>query len=468
MKLLKLSTDGINGQYNNYFREPLHIPANAKIGLKTASISLSSKVVEVTADNNLIRYRLKNNGTLFEVGLSNGKYTYQDFLNELFKRFNSALPHRQGVYDMWQFTYDSSRRLEISYSKGGLAFPTLITTAANVTIDEATKSIDNTVASAQQWTKYVYSDDLFAKGNGYMSWINPEDTTEYCIGLTAVSNIASATVQPSDYVFGYHYVNDDIYIILNGIEYQVTAYTHSVDETDYIAFHDGYCDFYSIDPADTVRNYLQDIINANPNIQEEDYYIDFETDYHFVCSFKTTGKITELKYSRDPFIVDTATGQTRNRRAVPNDIIDSAADLNKYKTSTQASAVEIIFVNNSNRLLGFGQHNNLRRIAKQFRLTAPSTLDILDNSRLLLVNLPNLTSLNSYDGTTSKREEIIEVVPLNLSESYYVNYDPNNIHFVDINNASPISIQNFTVRLTNEKYETLELEDGADIVLLLD
>ena len=469
MKLLKLSTDGVKGEYSNYFREPIHIPANARIGLKTASISLSSKVIEVNATNNHIQFKLKNAGATFDVYIPSGKYSYSEFLQQLYESFNSALPHREsstvGIYDMFQFSYDNNRRLEASYHKGNIAFPTLLTSSANITIDETTKSIDNPSA-AIPWGKIVYSNDLFAKSNGYIKFKNPGNAYSYVIGLTNFNVSSNATLQPADYAFGYRFVYTDIFLILNGNEYQV-PFTHDIDDTYYIAFHDGYVDFFVVTDSGLVQNYLGPVVTAN-NIPDEQYYIDFTAEYTFAASFADKGKVEELFYSRDPFVIDTATGSSRVIRALPNDIIDSVGDLDKYKSSTQASKLSFTFVNESNKLFGWGQYKTLTKTSTHFRLTAPGPIDILDNSRLLLVNLPNLTSLNSFDGKTSKREEIIDVVPLNLSESYYVNYDPNNIHFVDINNANALSIQNFTVRLTNEKYETLELEDGADIVLLLD
>lgn len=473
MRLIKLSTDGVSGSYSNYFREPIIIPENAKIGLKTASISLSSKVIEVNGNNNHINFKLVDSSPYdFDVYIPSGKYSYSDFLQQLYESFNSALPHREGaspatgLYDMFQFSFDSSRKLEVSYHKGNIAFPTLLTSSANITIDESAKSVSNPSASVP-YSKIVYTNDLFAKSNGFIKFQNPRIDTAYAIGLTTFNVSNNATLAPGDFAFGYRFVYNDVFIVMNGVEYQITAYKHAVDDTYYIAFHDGYVDFFVLTDTGLVENYLTLVVNEY-NIPDENYNIDFKTDYTFATSFATEGDITNLFYSRDPFVVDTATGSSRVIRALPNDVINSDADLNKYKSSTQASKISVTFVNNSNKLLGWGTHQTLSKTSTHFRITSPAPIDILDNSRLLLVNLPNISKMNSYDGSTNKRENVIEVIPLNLNESFYVNYDPHTIHYVDVNNPQPISLQNFQVRLTNEKYETLELDDGADIVLLVE
>lgn len=462
MQLIKLSTSNTEGTWINNFQEQLTVPANAKVALKNAVISLSPKVVEVTTDNNRLRWKWKETlAQWLDITLPTGRYTHEGFVQMLTDAFNETLAFSLNVASEVSVTLsDINGNLQINFGKANVAFPNLLAVSTTNDVIINNPSVGCAVAAAN-YRHYAYTEEMIAHGNGYLTFKKADANGSVIAGLLDFIPDAVLTLDSTLFAFGIRIEDAVVTLVVNGTDYAST-WVHQANDKYYVAFHNGYCDMF-VSRGTATTNLLQTTTLVTADVE-----FDPSENYFTAISFGTDTELTTIQYGRTPFFQTTPTG-TRVIRALPGDIVSSRADLDQFRSRAVPSRITIQFLNESSRLLGF-LHPQVSKIGVSVTFRAPGTVDILDGTRLVLVHLPSLgSSFQSFDSERRKRENVVDVVALDFrSDNYYINYTPNTLHWIDLKNRDPIALQSIQVRLTNEKYEDLELEDGSDIVLLID
>ena len=93
-----------------------------------------------------------------------------------------------------------------------------------------------------------------------------------------------------------------------------------------------------------------------------------------------------------------------------------------------------------------------------------------DSYAVEILNLP----IQSFDASVSiknsnikrgKRRNILAVIPKNDSTGI-IEFEANEVLYIDINNAEPININNLNLRVLNKKLEPIETS-GVSVITLL-
>ena len=84
-----------------------------------------------------------------------------------------------------------------------------------------------------------------------------------------------------------------------------------------------------------------------------------------------------------------------------------------------------------------------------------------------LLNIP----LDSYEGFSEQRKNILAVVPVNENnvnqQNFVLQYEANNQNFISIRNESTLSLRNIRARIVNSNMQPIETEGLSHIVLLI-
>ena len=115
--------------------------------------------------------------------------------------------------------------------------------------------------------------------------------------------------------------------------------------------------------------------------------------------------------------------------------------------------------------LGFDNiSNTLKGVNVTFFAESLFSASIENDAMLIILdNLP----LESYDGFKNGRQSILASVPNPISGSRIV-YEPNNINYIELNNANTISIRNLRARILYQDYSQLKTKGFSVLNLLVD
>lgn len=115
--------------------------------------------------------------------------------------------------------------------------------------------------------------------------------------------------------------------------------------------------------------------------------------------------------------------------------------------------------------LGFDDiSNTLKGVNVTFFASQLFSASIENDAMLIMIdNLP----LESYDGFKKGRQSILATVPNPVSGSRIV-YEPNNLNYVQLNNANTISLRNIRARILYQDYSPLKTKGFSVINILVD
>ena len=86
-----------------------------------------------------------------------------------------------------------------------------------------------------------------------------------------------------------------------------------------------------------------------------------------------------------------------------------------------------------------------------------------------LIELLNL-QVDSFHGLAQGRKNILAAVPVSeniMSDSGQIQYEPNNLFFVDLKNKFPITLRNISARIIGNDFSEIETEGLAEIAILI-
>ena len=169
MKLIRLTSNN-NGQFESYFNEDIIIKENAKIGLKSASLSLNDSEIVLKGNNRKIDVSFQLDGSIISVNLDEETYNSQndtDLLTNLRSALNSAMGQGTGTTGS-QFSNDKAIGVEWDVSKNKDTSKTeisyLVNKAQNALIPTSTSWC---VLTSDVQTNYA---DAVALGDPLLIW----------------------------------------------------------------------------------------------------------------------------------------------------------------------------------------------------------------------------------------------------------------------------------------------------------
>lgn len=424
MKLVRvISTEGQDtANFSNLFTDQIKIDPYSQVALINASLSLTTITLNVNSSNNTFTFKNSDRGAQYTATMRNGDYSKTTFLNEINRAMNSRIPYDGTQNNNYQWTastagnnvlsltWANSSRLALSSSEfsGGFSLNTSFQTPSPNNV-----RINGNEGLGQQGKSYWYasSNQAFTFGSGQMQ------CSLNCVGgfgLLNASNAPTDVLTDADIVYGIFCNADQKYdVVINGVR-QTTTETCTSSLVPSIELSNGKVNFI----ANTATGFNL--------VTSVDFPYDGSTLLPFaqvLGKYDTSGlAINNLKWNRDPAVSNDNIG---NKQSIPS----------------------IQFTAGSRTLLGFDSDSLTGTSGTTFAFTAFYSLIDTTPPVSLAVVLPQLGSMDSYDGKIQRRSQLVSVIPSLIKTNQDMSYNAPYPLFIDINNAFPIILSEFEVRL---------------------
>lgn len=461
MKLIKLSSP-TSGEFENLFNTDILIEPNSKVGLVSASVQLSDKTITIDSTNNLLEFRTqKKDGAVdrvyYDVNIETGFYTQTSFLKELTRAMNSALNNdvETSATIQWRCVMDDAK-LVMEMRRGAYN--------VDVVVDDLSRVEDLTYnAAAKSYTKssagedndaFAVSKNYFTSGCGQADYIVALQTTKFALGLIqAPPNPNTTTLDPTDY----DYV---CYTETGKANYQISSADGVVDTG--VAQEDGVSIIMELTLGKL--NFIKKKDDDEVTLKSFDW--DFTTRYHLAFNVRS-GVVTNLQWSPDPF-VEVQDDLYLYPKTLHNDTIIYDPLSFIVGAPPTRSVASLTFKQKPNTGVYLGYHESSYEMPGSginFIVSAEEELSEAVSFTDLLVEIPSLT-MESYDGTLSKRRNVISYIPsleVTNSELTFFNGTP---IMIDLNNASKFNLNRVQVRLLTSSEHDVQIESSSIVILI--
>lgn len=118
-------------------------------------------------------------------------------------------------------------------------------------------------------------------------------------------------------------------------------------------------------------------------------------------------------------------------------------------------------------VINFNPENKILNLPHQFIAENTKTIHFSTNTYLVEMLSETLDSFDSYDGG---RKNILAPIPLtdrNLGDAGIVNYEPNNLIYINLKNKEKRLIRNMNLRIVTDQYEPIVIIGLAEVNLLI-
>lgn len=469
-RLVRLITKNgeTNGRFHNVFTESFKINENSKVALVNVSADIDTRSIVLDSNNNNFTFKVRSLGRTNNVALTTGKYNLPSLREELTTKMNSALAiadqgagtkrdtsdalDRQSF--QWTPTFNPEDETLLTFTVGGknsANFPT--DNIENMTVSNSGKTYTST--SNNDWKNFAYSDDYFVNGCGIArcKLTNSPDpnNVDACFGLIS-EKPTTDTLQPSDY--DYAFVHGDssssnYSVWIGGTEYDTGTAVNS-NYILHIALDEGSLKFY----ADGTMIY-------GP------VEFDFNVGYHLACSaFQLNDRIDDFTYCRDKLKTQNPlTGVVSLDESLTTEY---SGDTSLVGTTPTAGLITVNLPEETRRLLGYSK-NTLTKTATKHTFQGHYDIKHTTLPKNVAIYLEEAI-LNSMDGLTGRRDNLLYVVPSNsLDDDYKLNFTVPHPVFVSFKNKFPSTVNRLGVRMIeSETQAELPIEyNGASITLLI-
>jgi len=420
MKLVRVLSkeDQATASFSNLFTDQITISPYSQVALINASLSLTTITVNVNSGNNTFTFKNSDSGTQYTAALRVGDYSSTSFLKELNRAINSRIPFASsGRNYQWSASTAGNNVLSFfwanSKSESLQDFEFTDGVIVNTSYNSGNPGIVGNATQGPLGKSFWYAgnDIPFTFGSGQFSAkIN-------CIGgfgLMKASNLPTDTMDDTYIVFGIFCNASQTYdVVINGTR-TTTTETSTGTLNPAIVLSEGKVSFLKDTSGDKLIddvNFTYDGSTLVPFGQVQGQY-----------NGSGTG-ILNMKWNRDPSVGFNSIGG-------------------------QASKPSMTLSPGSRSLLGFT--TDLVTVPSQVKSTTfVGNNAIIDTTPpvSLSVELPQLGSMESYDGKTERRAQLVSVIPSLVKTNQDMSYNAPYPIFVDINNAYDLVLSSLEVRV---------------------
>ncbi len=414
MKLVRVLSkeDQSTASFSNLFTDQITIPPYSQVALINASLSLTTITVNVNSGNNTFTVRNSDGDTFADipVNLRVGDYGIAQFLRELNRAINSVLTFTNQKNYQWKSSIAGNNVLSLSVSHAKTADYVFTEGVANNTLSSSPNIVSTSVGQARVNKSWWYSnaDRAFTKGTGKLSG------SIVCvggIGLLRESNLPedSGALTDDQIVFGVFVDGSGNHVFIRDGVRTTTSEVNSGDSVS-ITLTEGKIRMVAGN-LDASINYSFDGDNLIPFAQ----ILDQEPGGEAL-------RVSNLRWTRDPYL---------------------ATD----NTSNQTSRATVNLTSGSRILLGFNDTVLKSEIATTSTFVGNNAIIDTTPPVSLSVELPQLGSMESYDGKTERRAQLVSVIPSLVKTNQDMSYNAPYPIFVDINNAYDLVLSSLEVRV---------------------
>ena len=498
MKLIRLTTETNDGRFDNNFNDEIIIAPKSKIALQ--SIAVQGDITELTidGDNEEVQFEITTGDTR-TIGLDHATYdehTNHNFLNDLQLKLNQGLLFTDGQ-DTNKFRNEIGFQMRVKVNDVGKAQVDMANTRytyTTATLAEVFKENEAGVINLTGNPMKLASSTATGAGRTDskhgMSSISPFTTGcgVYRVKLSTWNNDTSgATSAASGFEFGLCDSTPDKWGLPDSMNDNVKTYaikgfqpdTNYYEKTSNAgAFVDSGIlpDTKTGANADVLEisiqgiNIVGSVYRTGQAAADTIFTVPYEVvdgipkpvyAYIIFHGSRANIELVDLKFTPDAFLEPRLTEDIENH--IDQTSLGSGARPLAPRASNTTKKID--FKNESvASFLGFNNISNAL-VGVQVIFTAERLFLALIENDALLILLDNLP-LESYDGFKNGRKSILATIP-NPTNGQRVVYEPNNLNYIEINNANPISLRNIRARILYQDYTPIKTKGFSVLNVLI-
>lgn len=486
MKLIRLTTDKVDGSFECNFKTDITINENSKIALKSASFTTKNILFTIDATNDLVLWSWTQTGNPtntfeMELTLSHASYTedtIDDFLKDFQLKLNDALSITGTTYNskmvglQWNVV-NSNGYLNISYLASPFRFNQQFATLTDITYFDGTETLAKSTAGSTDDKARIIWNKPFTKGAGVhqISITSMTDSTTpdtgFFIGITRTK---IDELDPTDI----SQLHKDTYIYIDGNELIAGGFPIYYGNLDASGANPQYTlsAITHEGNADTIQ-----ISRENGKIQmgvyrdggafnytklfemDDDGTTDF---YPYIIMRGDSGDLTlaQPRTQLDPYKL----GSKNN-----NEDLSITLTAPPSATPNLNGTNQLLFDKSLEELLGFTT-NDLRDTDGRDNAVfiASNTFDFGMFNDTYLVLLDNIR-LESYDGYDGVERNILHTINVSDNNTHrVVQYETNTLDYIELRNIKKLNIRNIKGRIVKSDLQPVSLNGLTSLVLLID
>ena len=507
MKLIRLQTQDSEGFFETQFNTEIVVKPNSKIALQSASFKSALDTIDINQSNNRLTFLYKNLTTgatnVLGIVLDSAFYTdtnFEDLFKDIQKKFNESMVMDSDTLGIdFEVRVVPSGVIEIGYRRGYLADFEVLSD-----VDLITENTGVTLAGSAMFNSFDVSnpDDRvriisgIPIGNGVKAFrAVPEETganTDGCkIGLLENASLTAGVLDAEFFIQqngnGQPYTfleqkglaikttafnatstganKDFIELALVGDEVIGNIYRHGEANPD-VLFTTPYSQNNLIDlfPFVSIQAKKDDLTVQHVMYTPDMYFIDEDDGLEPITRVHSLQQGIERNHNSHIVQLNSLAAGFTATPAVPRPIgqilegtLTMARQLSNYlgifskvSTATEGEFTDIFTGTLVNALAVQG--------------TKPFKGNIFTKNFLIELNS---IDIDSYDSKEGRRKNIIASIP-KQEQIGVIEYEPNNLYFVDTKNSSTISLRNINARILNINGTAPRLSGTSVINLLID
>ena len=489
IRLTSESNDGVfDGQY-----EPIIINPGAEIALQSASLSRSLEFLNIDATNDRVQFQISATNGLKEVFFDHGTYNRSNILDQLGllqERMNRQLLNTDSkeLGSQTNIRINQDEKVEVHFGFSGTNNymknnnPTIVYNNTNVV--GSPKTLRSTGASTNDLhTNYSYGTLPFTKGAGYLrvrsnNMVTNAGGSGYTIGLVeGMEKIRDGTFRLADVKYGIRFPNNTTHayrIIKDGIE---TANTGGLTPLKFLTATRTDNDVAHIELSGGVIRYIiyQDGLTTDITDNADGLEYDQNKDYFPFIAIHGDANDTKLDlagYTHDPFF-RTPDNFDINLHAVQLDetINELTAPANPRAVGRNTVYNLVFEAQDVAEYFGFNrtEQNRTAEATADGLYISNKKVDTILYTDTYLVELLSL-NLDSYDSFKKGRKNLLSTIPVServISQTGVLQYEPNNLFYISLNNTHQLSLRNLRARVITDRYEPIIMEGLGSLSILI-
>ncbi len=478
MKLIRLTTENAEGEFDVNFKSEIELKENSKIALQNASINTNPDVFKVNQDHSIITFTI--GGNVVEAELLSEEYdlqNYKDLYINITDELNSAIQIFSGKLLGIQFLaeIDTAGKTNISFRSspynllnvvgGGGGIRGLVSNSAVGTFFR-TNNTDSIIDDAM-----FYSTHSFVKGQGvfrvFLSRFNDTGADNgFIMGLSDVEPSSwgepSLSNEQKTYSISITRTSD------NG-----GVWNYSYKDTGGVMVND------SEDPSTLIEvGDCMELSRSNGKIRGKIYKrnngatidlfevdVDNTTPLYPLTSYRSRGsalRVSNVRFQADPYENPITNIQQTNFMWYDRNITAPRPQPHLSVNSSLSFQSRTI-----SEFLGYNlQNNNRSGVNHTYQADRRFTLSIFNDTLIIVLESMELESYDGYDGD---RKNILAVIPVSDNNpSRIIQYEPNTLNFIELKNIKKQSIRGIKGRILLADLKKPSLLGLTTITLLID
>jgi len=497
MRLLRLTTDNTKALFDNNFNTDIKIEQGEQIALQSCSFSEQISVLKVDGTNNQLSFKYTGNNTLSIIledktgNKANGEpnvydaTNFNDLLKDITDKLNKALIVSAGKTLGISFKADiaiQTDRVRIGYRRSDHA-------TVKSRVDRGQAELSNNLEVINTNNVFRLRRNIGSANDDVAKYYSLVPWRDGCFTFRCqIDNYSDngSGVDDNGFVFGLSTVNPSVW---------KSKATMSADEkTYYIKFiRNGVK--YKIKAegqpeADTAQN-ITAVANAGNNLTGD--YLEWSIDgsniratvYQRASEAGVEIYTANLPAGTDrelyPFVtVQGGAGRVQVRGAVHSinpfhnthldtnvensDIADDTITVKPPSVTPGVESVNTLIMSQTvASFLGYENPSNTQNSGSVCNFDADKVFVATNSNTSFIIELMNI-QINSYNADSGQRQNIIAVVPKDVEENSIIEYEPNNLYFIDVSNT--FSLRNIKARILRIDGST-PLVSGKSVLTLL-